>query len=309
MSGHLLLLAALSAPAAPLPPEPSGLVLKFEKGRTIYQEMTTRTDQTMKLLGQEVKQTQKQTFILSWTPEKQDGDCWVVKLKVEGVKVDIDFGGTKIAFDSTKPKKKDGPLDSFFVALDGSEFRVTLDKTGKVHRVEGREAFVKKLAEANPATEAMLHQLLTEDALKQMANPIVVSPPRREVEKGDFWVKEDRTDLGPVGSVVARWQYVHMGKENKLIKLKAEGIKFEYEAPAAGGPLPFTVKASNLKTKNATGSILFDPEKGRLQSAEMVMDMEGEMTIEVGGQESKVELVQTQKTTYKVSDTNPLTGK
>jgi hypothetical protein len=311
MSGHhLLLLAALSAPAAPLPSAPSGLVVRFEKGHTYYQEMTTQTDQALKVLDQQVKQKQSQTFIMSWTPEKQDGDRWVVKMKVEAVKLKIEIGDTKIAFDSTKPKAaKGGPLDDFFGALVGSEFHVTLDSAGKVHSVEGREAVVKKLAAANPETETMLRQVLNEDALKQMCNPMIVSAPRREVEKGDYWVKEDCTDLGPVGTTVASWQYVHMGKENKLIKLKAEAVKFEYEAPAAGGALPFTVKASNLKTKNATGTILFDPEKGRLHSAEMVMDMEGDMTIEVGGQESKVELSQTQKTTYKVSDTNPLTGK
>jgi Family of unknown function (DUF6263) len=313
MMGHqLLVLAALAAPAAPLPPAPSGLVVKFEKGHTFYQTMTTHTDQSLKVLGQDVKHTQNQTFVLSWTPEKQDGDSWVVKLKVEAVKMEIDIGGQKLAYDSTKPKAAKGALgalDDFFGALVGSEFRVTLDRACRVQRVEGREEFIKRLATANLQMETLLRQVLSEDVLKQMGNPLLVSAPRREVDKGDYWVKEDRTDLGSVGSYLARWQYVHMGKENKLIKLKAEAIKFEYQAPAAGGTLPFTVKASNLKAKNATGTILFDPEKGRLHSAEMVMDMEGEMTIEVGGQESKVELWQTQKTTYKVSDTNPLTNK
>jgi hypothetical protein len=309
MSGHLLLLAALAAPAAPLPQESSGLVVKFEKGRTFYQTITTHTDQTMKVLGQEVKQSQNQTFVLSWTPEKRDGDSWVVKLKVEGVKMEIDIGGQKMAYDSTRAKKEKGALDDFLAALVGSEFHVTLDRMCQVQKVEGREEFIRRLAAANPQSEAMLRQVLSEDALKQMANPVLVTAPRRQVDKGDYWVKEERTDLGAVGSYVGSWQYVHMGKEGKLVKLKADALKFEYQPSAGGGGLPFTVKSSNLKAKNATGVILFDPEKGRLHSAEMSMDMEGELTIDVGGQESKVELSQTQKTTYKVSDTNPLTDK
>ncbi len=36
------------------------------------------------------------------------------------------------------------------------------------------------------------------------------------------------------------------------------------------------------------------------------MNLEGEFTIDIAGQESKVHLNQTQKTTYKMSDTNPL---
>jgi hypothetical protein len=308
LANNLLVLAALAATAAPVPSEDaSGLRWKFEKGRTFYQEMTTHVTQTMTVMGQEVKQTQNQTFVLSWTPEKQDGDRWVLRQKVEAVKLDIDVGGNRITYDSTDPKAQKDALGTFFAALVGSEFRVTLDKGFKVHKVEGREELVKKLAADKPETETLLRGLLSDDALKEMANPMLITAPRREVDKGDYWVQERRLDMGPVGAWVGRWQYVHMGKQDKLIKLKLEAIQFDYQPPrdpGAGG-LPFAVKATNFKTKNTAGTVLFDPDKGRLHSAETGMDFDGELTVEIGGQETKIHLIQSQKTTYKVSDTNP----
>jgi hypothetical protein len=54
---------------------------KFEKGKAFYQKMTTTTEQTMKVMNNDVKQTQKQTFYFSWTPVEQKGDTWILKQK------------------------------------------------------------------------------------------------------------------------------------------------------------------------------------------------------------------------------------
>src|SRR5262249_13436719 len=61
--------------------------------KPFYQELKTDTTQVMKVMGQEVKQNQEQTFIISWTPlAPKDGD-WVVQQKIIGVKMKIDIGG------------------------------------------------------------------------------------------------------------------------------------------------------------------------------------------------------------------------
>src|ERR1700730_5469883 len=58
---------------------------KLEKGKTFYQKLVTDTKQTMKVMNNDVVQTQKQTFYFSWTPEEQKGDTWVIKQKIDGV--------------------------------------------------------------------------------------------------------------------------------------------------------------------------------------------------------------------------------
>src|SRR5438132_702578 len=75
---------------------------KFEKSKTFYQEMTTKTKQTMKIMAMDnITQNHDQTFIFSWTPVQEDNDKnWIVSQKIEGVKMDIDIGGNKITYDS-----------------------------------------------------------------------------------------------------------------------------------------------------------------------------------------------------------------
>ena len=63
-----------------------------------------------------------------------------------------------------------------------------------------------------------------------------------------------------------------------------------------------------LKSKDATGTILFDKAKGRLDSSEMNLKLEGKLTIDIGGMPTEVELSQTQKTTVKTSVPSTVTS-
>jgi len=150
--------------------KPIELTKKFDKGKTFYQTMTTQTKQTMEVMGSEIVQNQEQTFFFSWTPEKQDGDNWIVKQKIEGVKMTIDIGGNKVEYDSTKEQQGTNPLADFFKALVGAELTLTIDKNMKVTRIEGREKFLKRLGKGNRQMKRLLEQILSEEALKEMAD-------------------------------------------------------------------------------------------------------------------------------------------
>ena len=86
----------------------------------------------------------------------------------------------------------------------------------------------------------------------------------------------------------------------------------KYEKPdetAFGGGLPFKIKTAELTPKNATGFVLFDNEKGRVEGSEANLELSGKLGIEIGGQTTNVELSQTQKTMIKTTDTNPVAKK
>ena len=79
---------------------------KFRKDTPFYQEMETVTTQTMKVQGQEVKQTQEQTFWLEWTGQEPSKDNnLVVKQKIVGVDMKIDIGGVNISYKSGDDKQ------------------------------------------------------------------------------------------------------------------------------------------------------------------------------------------------------------
>jgi hypothetical protein len=292
------------------------LAWKFKKDEPFYQKMTTETKQTMKVMNNDVNQTQKQTFYFKWTPRAQDGDTWKIDQEILGVQMDIDIGGSPIKYDSTSTSANNtsNPLSEFFKALVGSKFTLTLDtKTLKVTKVEGRDEFLKKLVAANQQMKPLLDQILSENALKEMAEPTFAVVDTKPVAKGGDWTKETTLDMGPIGKYTNKYTYTFEGTEekSKLDKIKVD-TKLTYTPPgdqAGVGGLPFKIKSADLKSTDAKGTVYFDNKKGRVEKSDMSLDLKGELSIEIGGQTTKVELSQTQSTKVETSDTDPLAPK
>jgi RNA polymerase sigma factor (sigma-70 family) len=305
--------------AAPCPPDDpkqkaAGVTLrwKFEKDKPFYQEVTNETTQTLKVMDNDVTQKQKQTFLYRWTPKQQVRDkSWVLTQKFEGVKLDIDIGSNRIQFDSTKEIAANNPLAEFYKALVGAEFQFVLDKGYKVKKVEGRDEFVKKLASSNPASVAVLDQVLSEDALRQAAEPLFAALREGPVRPGDSWTRKSKLDMGPLGEYENRFKYTYKGKDDKdkkLDRIEVESsLKFLGPGAVSGAVgLPYKVKNTEIKNVVGNGIILFDRSKGRIVCLELNQKMEGKLAITIGGQDTPVEFAQTQKTTLKTTDTNPL---
>jgi Family of unknown function (DUF6263) len=315
-----LALSAVTALALPaFGQDTANLKWKFEVNKPFYQEMTTTTNQTMKVMNSDVVQKQQQTFYFSWTPTAVDKDGnWTVKQTIEGVKMNIDIGGQHIEYDSTKESNVQNPLGDFFKQLVGSSFTLTLDKDMKVSKIEGRSDFIKKLAQANPGMEPLLNQILSEQALKDMADPTFAAVPNKEVKKDESWTKDSKLDMGPIGVYDTTYKYTYVGKntegtseqDKKLDKIKVEStLKYSPPDAAANSPLPFKIKGAELTSKDAGGTILFNEEKGRIESSKMQLTLTGKLKIEIGGQTTDVDLTQTQTTEVKTSDKNPVEKK
>jgi len=161
---------------------------KFEKDKPFYQKMVTKTAQTMKVMNNDVNQTQNQTFWFSFRPTKVEGDKVTLEQKIIGVAMDIEIGGSKINYDSTKDSQANNPLGDFFKALVDSTFTIELNtKDYKVEKIEGRDAFISKLVAANPQMKPLLEVILSQDALKEMAEPTFAVVPGKDVAKGEKW--------------------------------------------------------------------------------------------------------------------------
>jgi hypothetical protein len=307
ITGGLFLLTVASV-SAPAPEAKPVYRWQFEKGKTFYQEVTTESRQTMKIMGNNVAQAHKQVFIFSFAPQRRDGDGWIVREVIEAVKMEIDVAGNKIAYDSTKENTGDSPLAAFFKELVGSDFTVVLDGNTKVVRVEGVEALAHKLAAGNPQAGPALALALSEDTIKEMATQTFLSLPGREVNKGDSWTRLSKLDMGPLGRCTVPYEYTCAGTEGKFVKFRVDnsGVKYEAAQGDGGNVLPFKVRAANLKSKKSGGIIVFDTTKGRVDNSEMVLDLDGQLSIEIGGQVTEIELTQAQKTTVQTTDTNPV---
>ncbi len=230
--------------------------------------------------------------------------------------MDIDIGGSPIKYDSTNPSANNtsNPLSDFFKALVGATFKMELDpKTLKITKIEGREEFVNKLVAANKQMQPLLSKILSEEALKEMAEPTFAVVSNEPVEQGKSWKKETKLDMGPIGTYTNEYTYTYDGVEEatKLDKIKVD-TKLTYAAPKKTdgiGGLPFTIKSADLTSKDAKGMIRFDRDKGRVAKTELSLKLEGNLQIEIAGQPTKVELNQEQTTNVETSDTNPIEPK
>src|SRR4029078_6995968 len=117
--------------------------------------------------------------------------------------------------------KKDQPgsagnpgLMDFFKNLEGDEFAVTLNtKDWKVEKVDGKDEFIKKLGAGNAQMDSLLKKIMTDDALKQMADPTHNLIPDAAKAAKETWEKKQTLSLGPIGSYEVTYKFTHTGKD------------------------------------------------------------------------------------------------
>jgi len=232
-------------------------------------------------------------------------------MTIIGVKMKIEIGGSHIDYDSTKPEAgAQNPLGDFFKALKDSEFNIELDpKTNKVGKVEGREAFIGKLVAANPQMKPLLETILSQDALKEMAEPTFAVVPAKSGETE--WTRTSKLDMGPIGKYENTYKFKYTGKEgagDKEVAKITVDTTLNYTQPgdmAGQGGLPFKIKSAQLTSTNREGNLSFNLGKGRLESSKTVLDLKGDLSIEIGGTTTKVELKQSQESNITTQDDDP----
>jgi len=284
---------------------------KFEKDKVFYQKMVTKTTQNMKVMNNEVNQTQNQTFYFSYKVKDASDQKVTIDQTIIGVAMDIEIGGSKISYDSTKDTTANNPLGEFFKALKDTTFTIELNpKTLKVEKVDGRDPFIAKLVTANPQMRPLLETILSQDALKEMAEPtFAVVPPKEGDSK---WTRKTTLDMGPIGKYENTYNYTYEGKEGQgdkaLEKIKLD-TELTYKEPgpdqAGQGGLPFKIKSAKLKSSNPLGQILFNSTKGRLEKSTLKLELKGDLSIEIGGSTTTVNLSQTQESTIETMDEDP----
>jgi hypothetical protein len=296
--------------------QPEFTLKAFEGTTPFYQELNTKTTQKMTVMSMKHEQVQNQTFWFSWTPkEKKDGKYTVVQ-KILGVKMDIDIGGNKISYDSTAKDAPKNPMSEFFKALIDQEFTIIIgkDKAGKyqVEEVKGVGNLVNKLGNINPQMTQLLKQILTEDTIKQMAEPMLgVIPPNGTPPAGGNWTNTNTLDMGPIGKYTTKNKYTIEEKGKEKVKDQVP-IKVEtdltYAAPQAGekNALPFKILSAKLASKDSGGTIVYNTDKGRVESADMKINLAGDLNIEIANMQTTVALDQVQDTKLKTMDKNPV---
>jgi len=285
-----------------------------------YQTLETTTDQVMKVQGMDVNQKQKQTFYIKWSPQEfKEKGTWVVKQRIVGVKMSIDIGGNKIDYDSTV-QQPNNPMTDFFKALQKLDLTFTIKQSDmSIEKIEGNKEFITELGKTNPQMEPLLKSILSEDALKKMAEPTLFAFPKDakdgkvKVKVGTTWERTSNLNLGPIGKYKTDYKFEFKGKVGKKedqvkIDVKASMV---YTPPDEQGNLPFKIlkDGSKLEGKEGTGEAIFNTKLGRFDSYTMKMKLEGKLKIDIGGMVTEVDLTQDQTATVTSSNEDPIPQK
>jgi hypothetical protein len=303
------LVLTLLTPAMAQDAKPVKIEWKFEKDKTFYQTLTTET--TLAFAGKPPTHTQKQTYFLAWTPVRQDDKNWALKLKIEGLRLDLSHDGNRTLFDSTQDKNPSGPLSDFFKVLKDVELTITVNPEMQAISVEGRDKFIEALTKPKPQLDSMLNQVLTRDNLKQLAEAAFPPMPNKEVKKGDNWSRTTSITVSPLGTFETRYTCTYDGPD-KDANLEKVTVKADmtYRTPTSQ-PLgfPFKINTADLKTTEGSGSFEFRKDKGRADKSTQKLTLKGKLNVDVGGTGADVEVEQTTTTTVITSDESPVKKK
>lgn len=283
--------------------------------KPFFQEITTETKQEMKVMDLTFKQTQKQSFLIEWTPKGEKDGKLTIEQKIAGIKMDLDIGGNKISYDSTKEDQPKNPMTQFFETLKKAKFTLTVDaKTLDVEKVEGLDDLVTDLSKVNKSMEPLLKHILSEKTVKQMADPVLgVAPKDGKIPKDGKWGGEDQIlDMGPIGTYVTKTTYKSDGQDEKKKDLHKISVttSLKYDPPSGdvkSGGLPFKIKEedSSLKSDKGEGTIYFNTVKGRVESSTLHVEISGSLQVEISGMTTNVSLTQSQDVTLQTFDANP----
>src|SRR5207253_1915969 len=113
-------------------------------------------------------------------------------------------------------------MTEFFKALLELDLTFTIDKNLHVKKIQGNEEFIKKLAKTNPQMEPLLKNILGEDALKKMTEPMLFAYPTSADKGKGNWTKKSTLNLGSIGSYETNYSFRLAGKDRDSGKEKIE---------------------------------------------------------------------------------------
>jgi len=286
-------------------PAGDALVFKaFEPGKKIYQVQKTVTNQKMTVMNQPIDQKQEQTFVIEWaTADKKDKENYVVTQKITGIEMEINIGGNKISYSSRKEEPKN-PMTEFFKQLQKTPLTYKISPDLEVKEVENTKEFIKNLGDINPQMQSLLNHILSEDALKKMAEPTWWAFPAKGNLAEKKWTKKSELSLGPIGKYTTNFTFTFDSEKDGKVKINIE-TNLEYSAPADNKGLPFVITKAELKSESGKGHAIFDRKTGRFDHSEITMKLNGKLWIDVSNMSTEVTLNQEQTATSDTYDTDP----
>lgn len=232
--------------------------LKYKPGQTYLNEVETKQSMVMVMAGQPLNSSSEMTMV-TYQNITEMGEGLQIEQGTNSVKMDMNTGGMQLNYDSEEPK---GVLAATLQPLMEARTRIALDADGKITKVEA------------PAIPGMEMMGMGKEEMEQVARSTFDLFPGREVAEGEKWTSKTKMPMG--GITPDAVELVYEMTFEKMVE--AEGKKLAQVSLT--GSMSDEGENISVKSKEITGTILFDPEEG--QPAQITMKMSLEMGLPAG---------------------------
>ena len=284
---------------------------KMQKDQPLIYRFTQTTKQTQKVNGRTIETEVGQTTVKVWTLEKIDEKGnFHLKDETRQLKAKIEIGPLgEYKYDSTAAEQESGTvlseaLNPVYDQLSTASLTVTVAPDGNILSVEGYEELLGDLLKDNPLASQLTGGGSKEAAKLSLADQFIQFG-ENPVKPGDTWEKSYEIELGRIGKVQGKQVYTYVGPDKVGDRPTAKftvtyDLSVDIDINTQGSKVTGT-----LSTADASGTVQFDPENGRIVSKQTTLTLSGNLNISAGDQNFTVEISQTQTTKLELLDKLP----
>jgi Family of unknown function (DUF6263) len=268
---------------------------KYIEGQKLTYKTTSKTHQTLTLMGMEIETNDERSVVTSLTTGKRRSDSTLpLERKVESFRTEMALpGGMKLTFDTADPNAKiDNPalafLGDIFKLAGEVAYTVVLDDHNKVKAIEGAEKLQEKAEKLDPQARDLMSKQFDSEKLKKSFEQEVQILPDVLARPGESWERTQVIEIGGGQTLSFRKKFEYKGTEKKgdkdLHKISSKILEVKYNTDPDSN-LPLKPVKSDLKPESSDGTILFDREEGHVVSSTDKVRIKGDITFSANGQE------------------------
>ncbi len=244
----------------------------------INQTRSQTVDDEKQSLGQEMLQV----WDVDVTGRQKNGNM-DIKLTYKRIKIDQDFDGQRIEYDSDNPPTVLDPSMKSLAVMSGTVIQVQMTPDGKVAKVEGVDAMIDKMIKAMNITDSEQKQAVLADlrkqwgtdAMKQSLEQITSFYPTKPVMQGNSWTSDFNLTSGVPMHIVSTYTL-----QTRIGGIDSIDVSSQISSDTATSSVTMgSLTMAYSINGSQSGTILADEATGLPSSSRLNMHYDGTVTV------------------------------
>lgn len=250
---------------------------KFKPGDSFaYQRIAKDEQSAIVNKGQSVKQDVRSTWVYRFEAKKVAGDAATLGVTIEQAQVQHLAGP--------------GSIDNKILErMKGAELVLVVNAQGEVKSMEGYDALVDQASEKRADLAKTIRQLWPETLVRREFQEIFAVTPPTPVVEGNRWQQKSTMPTPPLGQFATTLTAVSLGLDRAGHHRFTGALTGTYERPEHPAEM-FRVAGGQLTLHNGTWTCSFDGDRGRLMNQTLSFELRGDLTIELQGAPTPMEM-------------------